>query len=92
MKGYSVTLPVDNAAAAPTVSITDEAMKVVISRPGNRLRAAGTADPDLARLEEDLAETLGAKVTIEPKANGAGKLVIGYSSLTQLDGILAKRR
>ena len=28
----------------------------------------------------------------EPKANGAGKLVIAYSSLEQLDGILAKLR
>jgi len=44
LKGYSVTLPVDNAAAAPTVSITDEAMKIVISRLGHRLRAAGTAE------------------------------------------------
>ena len=40
----------------------------------------------------DLAEKLGAKVTIEPKAGGAGKLIIGYSSLDQLDGILAKLR
>jgi D-amino-acid dehydrogenase len=44
LKGYSVTLPVDDAAAAPTVSITDEAMKIVVSRLGNRLRAAGTAE------------------------------------------------
>src|SRR6185369_14313479 len=33
-------------------------------RGGKRARAT---DPDLARLEETLAETLGAKVTIEPK-------------------------
>jgi D-amino-acid dehydrogenase len=44
LKGYSVTVPVDDAAAAPTVSITDEAMKIVLSRLGNRLRAAGTAE------------------------------------------------
>ena len=55
-------------------------------------RGARARDPDLARLQEDLAETLGAKVTIEPKAGGAGKLVIAYSSLEQLDGILAKLR
>jgi D-amino-acid dehydrogenase len=30
--------------SAPTVSLTDEAIKVVISRLGNRLRAAGTAE------------------------------------------------
>jgi ParB family chromosome partitioning protein len=64
------------------------------AHPGRRggKRAARAADPDLARLQEDLAESLGAKVTIEPKANGAGKLIITYSSLEQLDGILAKLR
>jgi ParB family chromosome partitioning protein len=64
------------------------------AHPGRRggRRAARAADPDLARLQEELAEALGAKVTIEPKANGAGKLIIGYSSLEQFDGILAKLR
>ena len=46
LKGYSVTLPLGpaEAPAAPTVSLTDEAHKIVISRLGNRLRAAGTAE------------------------------------------------
>jgi len=46
LKGYSITLPLGPAeqAAAPTVSLTDEAAKIVISRLGNRLRAAGTAE------------------------------------------------
>ena len=64
------------------------------AHPGRRsaIRSARAVDPDLARLQEELAETLGAKVTIEHKASGAGKLVIGYSSLEQLDGLLAKLR
>jgi D-amino-acid dehydrogenase len=46
LKGYSITVPLDGVAAgaAPTVSLTDEAHKIVISRLGNRLRAAGTAE------------------------------------------------
>ena len=46
LKGYSITLPLgpEHAAAAPMVSLTDEAHKIVISRLGNRLRAAGTAE------------------------------------------------
>jgi D-amino-acid dehydrogenase len=44
VKGYSVTIPIDDPAAAPTASITDEAHKIVISRLGDRLRAAGTAE------------------------------------------------
>jgi ParB family chromosome partitioning protein len=39
-----------------------------------------------------LADALGAKVAIVPRANGSGKLVVDYSSLDQLDGILAKLR
>jgi D-amino-acid dehydrogenase len=46
LKGYSVTLslPPEVAAHAPTVSLTDEAHKLVISRLGARLRCAGTAE------------------------------------------------
>lgn len=43
---------------------------------------------DILHLEESLAETLGANVSIEDK-NGKGKLVIEYKSLDILDGILA---
>ena len=46
LKGYSITLRLGAAdsMAAPEVSLTDEAHKIVISRLGNRLRAAGTAE------------------------------------------------
>lgn len=44
VKGYSVTLPVGDSRDAPMVSIHDEAQKIVISRLGDRLRAAGTAE------------------------------------------------
>jgi D-amino-acid dehydrogenase len=46
LKGYSVTLPLGPAElqSAPSVSLTDEARKIVISRLGERLRAAGTAE------------------------------------------------
>lgn len=43
VKGYSVTLPAPEGNA-PEVSITDEARKIVISRLGDRLRAAGQAE------------------------------------------------
>lgn len=44
VKGYSLTLPITNADAAPLGTLTDETYKVVITRLGNRLRAAGTAE------------------------------------------------
>ncbi len=49
-------------------------------------------DADTARLETELAERLGAKVKIDVGKKGAGKLVISYASLEQLDGILARLR
>jgi len=44
VKGYSITVPVPSDAGAPRGTLTDETYKVVITRLGNRLRAAGTAE------------------------------------------------
>ena len=44
--------------------------------------------PDVVRLEQRLADTLGAKVAIRYNRSGKGKLVIEYNSLDELDGIL----
>jgi D-amino-acid dehydrogenase len=43
-KGYSVTLDTRGHAGAPTVSLTDLAWKIVMTRLGHRLRVAGTAE------------------------------------------------
>lgn len=48
-------------------------------------------DPNVRRLETDLAETLGAAVTIESSGKG-GRIVIRYGNLDELDGILAHIR
>jgi ParB family chromosome partitioning protein len=47
-------------------------------------------DADTARLENAIAEKLGAVVHIEPGRKGAGRIVIRYSTLEQLDGIVAR--
>lgn len=80
LKGYSITLPLGpaEAGAAPSVSLTDEACKIVISRLGNRLRAAGTAElagydnsvnpqrcAAIARRIRQLFPALGAVTTVE---------------------------
>jgi ParB family chromosome partitioning protein len=49
-------------------------------------------DPNVARLEQELAEKLGAQVAIQPGRGGRGKLVVRYNSLDELDGILAHIR
>ena len=43
-KGYSATYPVIDPSRAPSVSLTDSEHKVVISRLGDTLRVAGTAE------------------------------------------------
>jgi ParB family chromosome partitioning protein len=54
--------------------------------------AANSRNRDMERLEEELSDTLNAVVTLQTDAKGRGKLVIGFSSLDQLDGILARLR
>ena len=44
LKGYSVTIPVTQPDRVPTMSVMDEHNKVMISRLGNRIRAAGMAE------------------------------------------------
>jgi D-amino-acid dehydrogenase len=43
-KGYSATLRIVDSSRAPTVSVTDDAKKIVFTRLGERLRVAGTAE------------------------------------------------
>jgi len=43
-KGYSATYKVTNPDLAPTVSLTDDGYKLVVSRLGDRLRVAGTCE------------------------------------------------
>jgi len=43
-KGYSATYKITNPDAAPTVSLTDDGYKLVVSRLGDRLRIAGTCE------------------------------------------------
>nr|VFK02297.1 MAG: chromosome partitioning protein, ParB family [Candidatus Kentron sp. H]VFK03310.1 MAG: chromosome partitioning protein, ParB family [Candidatus Kentron sp. H]VFK03635.1 MAG: chromosome partitioning protein, ParB family [Candidatus Kentron sp. H] len=47
-------------------------------------------DPDVRQLELDLSERLGAEVQVQHGTAGSGKLVIRYTSLDQLDGIVAR--
>jgi ParB family chromosome partitioning protein len=47
---------------------------------------------DIQRLEQQLAEQLGAKVAIRYNKRGRGKMVIEYNNLDELDGILSHIR
>lgn len=47
-------------------------------------------DRDLLRLQENLADGLGASVQIRTNKKGAGKVTIEFSSLDQLDGLISR--
>lgn len=54
--------------------------------------AAPEKGRDLARLEEDLSDAIGATVKVSANRKGAGTLNIRFASLDQLDGILRRLR
>jgi ParB family chromosome partitioning protein len=55
-------------------------------------KAAAPRSRDVVRLEEELADKLGATVKLSANAKGRGKLVIEFASLDQLDGIVERLR
>ena len=55
------------------------------SRPAKK---TPTQDADIRRLEIEVSEKLGARVSVDHTAKGAGQIVISYNSLDELDGIL----
>ena len=71
-----------------------ETEKLVRSKAKGQAAATGprARDPDVIRLETELADRLGAKVRIDHKVKGTGSLTIHYSSLEALDGILERIR
>ena len=44
VKGYSITVPITDAAGAPVSTVMDETYKVAITRLGDRIRVGGTAE------------------------------------------------
>ena len=54
--------------------------------------AARKPDADIAALERELSESLGARVSLQSGRGGRGKLVIAYHSHDELDGILERMR
>ena len=44
VKGYSITVPISDASAAPESTIMDETHKVAVTRLGDRIRVGGTAE------------------------------------------------
>lgn len=65
VKGYSLTLPVTDEAAAPASTVMDETYKIAITRLGSRIRVGGTAEVSdyVVRLNDKRRDTLLHSVT-----------------------------
>tara|TARA_Y100000590_G_scaffold379971_1_gene447980 strand:+ start:601 stop:1446 length:846 start_codon:yes stop_codon:yes gene_type:complete len=58
-------------------------------QPGKK-RKPKSKDPNTIKLEKEISESVGARVDISHNSKGAGKLVINFRNLDQLQGILNK--
>ncbi len=69
-----------------SVRQTEALVRSFLKPPDNHV--ATPKDPDVARLELDLSEKIGAPVAIKQRRKGGGELVIRYTSVAELEGIL----
>jgi D-amino-acid dehydrogenase len=78
VKGYSLTIPVVNDAAAPVSTVMDETYKTATTRMGDRIRVGGTA------------ELGGFDMSLRPSRRAA--LEHSFSELFPLGGDISKAR
>jgi ParB family chromosome partitioning protein len=73
-----------------SVRETERLVKRVLEGKPDNGSASKTesGNADIRRLEMEVSEKLGAKVSVQHTKKGTGKLVINYNSLDELDGIL----
>ena len=76
-------------AKSMSVRQTEALVRKLIENPGAKKSKVESKDPNIQRLETDIAEKLGAAIEISHGRGGKGKLVIAYNSLDELDGILS---
>jgi ParB family transcriptional regulator, chromosome partitioning protein len=79
-------------AKALSVRQTEALVRKLQAEANPDVPATREASTDIKRLQDDIAEKIGAPVAIQCNAKGKGTLVIRYNSLDELDGILAHIR
>ena len=71
-----------------TARQTEELVRRMKTPAESKPEPGDAGDPDVRRLADKLGEQLGARVQVLQGGGGKGRLVIHYTSLDQLDGIL----
>ena len=91
LTGHEQSLLANKAADQGwSVREIEKKVKQQLNPAANVSESTSRTDPDIKRLQDQVSERLGAQVDVQHKSNGKGKLVINYSSLDELDGILNK--
>lgn len=89
-----LALPMDEQAMAGREvvkrSLSVRQTEALVKRLLSGATRGPAPDPDTRRLERSTSEHLGAPVTIATNNKGKGRIVIRYSSLDELDGILSR--
>ncbi len=78
------------AAEGLSVRETERLVQEATSAPRKGKAAGPRLDADGRRLQEELAESLGATVHLKPRVGGRGSVVIDYASLDQLQGLVKR--
>lgn len=73
-----------------SVRETERLVQVALKAP--KEATPNRPDRDVLRLQEELADLLGAQVAIRSNKRGAGKVLIEFGDLDQLEGILQRLR
>jgi ParB family chromosome partitioning protein len=81
-----------NRIASKNLSVRQAERLVARQSSTAKSRKPTARDQDLVALEEELSDRLGTGVSIIPRKKGAGRVLIDYSSLDQLEDMLAKLR
>lgn len=70
-----------------SVRQTEDLIRKIGESPEN-FKKNDRLDPDISRLQNDLSDKLGAKVSFQHQPSGKGKVIIHYNSVDELEGIL----
>ena len=88
----SSTKQIEAANLVANKKLSVRETEVLVGRMSSTLSSKKFPNQDVLRLQEEVSAQLGAQVTIKPGKKNTGNVLIHYSDLEQLDGILIKLR
>jgi len=90
----SIAVPLARQASTLgwTVRELEEAARRAQTAPKGKAKGTAARDPNVAALEQELAERFATRVELAQGRGGRGKLVIHYHSNDELEGILGRIR